>query len=328
MSKPKVFIARKILDQGMQLILQSCDADVWQDEMPPSRPELLERVRGVIGLLPLLTDFIDAEVMDACGANLRVISNHAVGTDNIDVRAATRRGIAVGNTPGILTDATADFTFALLFSAARRITEADSFVRSGNWRTWSPALMLGSDLNGATLGIIGFGRIGQAVAKRAGGFNMNILFHDPNQVQLRSDLNARPVKMDFLLGNSDFISIHTPLTQETYHLIDKAAFEKMRSNAILINTARGAIVDPEALYQALRNHRIRAAALDVTEPEPIPPDSPLLDLDNLILSPHIASASQSTRERMSVMAAENLIAGVQGKIIPHCVNPEIYQQPI
>jgi len=325
MSKPKVFIARKIMDRGLQMILQACEADVWQDEMPPSHQELLDRVPGKEGLLFLLTDIIDAEVMDACGPNLKVISNHAVGTDNIDIQAATERGIAVGNTPGILTDATADFTFALLLSTARRVTEADRFVRSGNWRTWAPALMLGADLSGATLGIIGFGRIGQAVAQRAVGFNMKILFHDPHLVHERSDLQARPVELEFLLRNSDFISIHTPLTPETHHLINQTAFEKMKSNAILINTARGAIIDPEALYQALHKCRIRAAALDVTEPEPIPPDSPLLELENLILSPHIASASQSTRERMSVMASENLISGVKGERIPYCVNPEIYR---
>lgn len=325
MPKPKVFVARKILDQGLQMILQACEADVWQDELPPTPPELLDRVPGMEGLLCLLTDIVDAEVMDACGHNLKVISNHAVGTDNIDIRAATERGIAVGNTPGILTDATADFTFALLLSAARRVPEADQFVRSGKWRTWAPVLMLGADLSGATLGIIGFGRIGQSVAQRAVGFNMKILFHDPNFVHGRSDIQACPVELEFLLRNSDFISIHTPLTPDTHHLIDRNAFEMMKSNAILINTARGAIIDPDALYQALHKRRIRAAALDVTEPEPIPPDSPLLELDNLIISPHIASASQSTRERMSVLASENLIAGVKGERIPHCVNPEVYR---
>jgi len=324
MSKPKVFISRRILDQGMQLIQQFCDADIWQDELPPSREVLFDRVRGMQGLLPLLTDTIDAQVMDAAGKGLKVISNHAVGTDNIDVEAATMRKIAVGNTPGILTDATADFTFTLLLSTARHVIEANHFVRSGLWKTWGPALMLGADITGATLGIIGFGRIGQAVARRATGFNMDVIFHDPNRIKIELGLDSRSVELDFLLRNSDFISIHTPLTNQTYHLIDQAAFEKMKNTAILINTARGAIVDPSALYHALKQNKIYAAALDVTEPEPIPPDSPLMELANLVICPHIASASNSTRVKMSIMAAENLIAGLKGEKLPNCVNPEIY----
>jgi glyoxylate reductase len=324
MSKPKVFVTRKILDRGMQMIQQFCDADIWLDDLPPSRQILLERVRGMDGLLPLLTDRIDAEVMETAGKNLKVISNHAVGYDNIDIAAATQRRIPVGNTPGILTDATADFAFTLLLSAARRITEADHFVRSSQWKTWGPDLMLGADITGSTLGIIGFGRIGQAVARRAEGFNMQVLFHDPNLNEIVPGLSAHPVTLDVLLHQSDFISIHTPLTAQTRHMINGAAFEKMKSHAILVNTARGAVVDPAALYSALKNHRIQAAALDVTEPEPIPLDSPLLELDNLIICPHIASASNSTRARMSIMAAENLIAGLKGEKLPNCVNPEIY----
>jgi glyoxylate reductase len=324
MAKPKVFITRKILDTGSQLIQQYCDADIWQKELHPSHEVLLGRVQGIQGLLSLLTDTIDAEVMDSAGRDLKVISNHAVGTDNIDVEAATLRGIVVGNTPGILTDATADFTFTLLLSAARRVIEADRYVRAGKWKTWGPGLMLGSDITGSTLGIIGFGRIGQAVARRAAGFDMKILFYDPNQIKVKPGLDVHPVELDFLLQNSDFISIHTPLTPQTRHLIDQTAFEKMRSNAILINTARGAIVDPTALYHALKYYKIRAAALDVTDPEPIQVGNPLLELENLIICPHIASASHSTRERMSIMAAENLIAGLKGEELPNCVNPEIY----
>ncbi|HBG73906.1 MAG: D-glycerate dehydrogenase [Chloroflexi bacterium GWB2_49_20] len=324
MSKPKVFVTRKILDRGMEMIQQFCDADIWLDDLPPSRQVLSERVRGKEGLLSLLTDNIDAGVMDAAGKNLKVISNHAVGYDNIDIAAATRRRIPVGNTPGILTDATADFAFTLLLSSARRITEADHFVRSGLWKTWGPTLMLGADISGATLGIIGFGRIGQAVAKRAEGFNMQVLFYDPNLNELVPGVNAHPVNLDILLHQSDFISIHTPLTVQTRHLINKAAFDKMKPNAILVNTARGAVIDPSALYTALKNKRIQAAALDVTESEPIPLDSPLLELENLILCPHIASASNSTRARMSIMAAENLIAGLKGEKLPNCVNSEIY----
>lgn len=325
MSKPKVFITRKIPDQGLQMIQQFCDADIWQDELPPSREVLLEHARGKQGLLSLLTDTIDAEIMDAAGNDLKVISNHAVGTDNIDLRAATLRKIPVGNTPGILTEATADFAFALLLSTARRVPEADRFVRSGKWKTWGPELMLGADITGATLGIIGFGRIGQAVARRATGFKMKILYNDPYLIKDEIGLDAQSVELDFLLSHSDFISIHSPLTSQTHHLINQAAFNKMRSNTILINTARGAIIDPSALYEALKNHWIQAAALDVTEPEPISLDNPLLKLDNLVICPHIASASHSTRVKMSIMAAENLMAGLNGEKLPYCVNPEIYE---
>jgi len=325
LSKPKVFITRKIPDQGLQMIQQFCDADIWQDELPPSREVLLEHARGKQGLLSLLTDTIDAEIMDAAGNDLKVISNHAVGTDNIDLRAATLRKIPVGNTPGILTEATADFAFALLLSTARRVPEADRFVRSGKWKTWGPELMLGADITGATLGIIGFGRIGQAVARRATGFKMKILYNDPYLIKDEIGLDAQSVELDFLLSHSDFISIHSPLTSQTHHLINQAAFNKMRSNTILINTARGAIIDPSALYEALKNHWIQAAALDVTEPEPISLDNPLLKLDNLVICPHIASASHSTRVKMSIMAAENLMAGLNGEKLPYCVNPEIYE---
>ncbi len=324
MPKPRVFVTRIILEQGMQMIREFCDAEIWQEDLPPSRVTLLDRVQGIHGLLPLLTDKIDLEVMQAAGKNLKVISNHAVGYDNIDIAAATQLGIPVGNTPGILTDATADFAFSLLLSAARRITEADQYVRSGQWKTWSPALLLGADISGSTLGIIGFGRIGQAVARRAEGFNMKIIFHDPNWNETESGLNASPVDLDTLLHQSDFITIHTPLTTQTQHMIDAASFNKMKPNAILINTARGGVVDPTALYTALKDHRIQAAALDVTEPEPLPLDSPLLELENLIICPHIASASNSTRARMSIMAAENLIAGLKGEKLPNCVNPEVY----
>lgn len=324
MSKPRVFVTRIILEQGMQVIREFCEADFWQEELPPSREVLLERVQGMHGLLPLLTDQIDLEVMQAAGKDLKVISNHAVGYDNIDVAAATKLGIPVGNTPGILTDATADFAFSLLLSAARRIPEADHYVRSGKWQTWSPALLLGADLSGATLGIIGFGRIGQAIARRAVGFNLKIIFHDPNRNKPVPGINARPEGLEQLLKQSDFISIHTPLTAETHHLIDTAAFNKMKPNAILINTARGSVVDPAALYAALKGKRIQAAALDVTEPEPLPMNSPLFELDNLIICPHIASASDHTRARMSIMAAENLIAGLKGERLPNCVNPEVF----
>ena len=323
MSKPKVFITRTILDAGYDLLKDRFEIDLWSDELPPPRSTLIERVRDVDGLLCLLTDRIDGEVMDAAGPQLKVISNHAVGFDNIDIPAATSRGLPVGNTPGILTDATADFAFTLLLSAARRVVEGERYVRQGKWKTWSPALLLGTDITSATLGIIGYGRIGQAVAQRAAGFNMRILYFDPFPPS-GTDLPGQAVDLDTLLRESDFISVHTPLTEETRGLIGRRAFSMMKSNAVLVNTARGPVVDPKALYQALKDNQIFAAALDVTDPEPLPMDSPLLELDNLVVVPHIASASRSTREKMSVMAAENLIAGLSGQQLPNCVNPEVY----
>jgi lactate dehydrogenase-like 2-hydroxyacid dehydrogenase len=327
MPKPKVFVTRVLLDKGLHKIKEYCEADVWPEELPPSREVLLERVRGVDGLLCLLTDPVDAAVMDAAGHGLKVISNHAVGVDNVDVAAATARGIPVGNTPGILTDATADMAFALLLAAARRVIEGERFVRSGKWKTWGPSLLLGADLRGATLGIVGFGRIGQAVARRAAGFDMRILFTEPRRVSPEPDLAAAQVDLDTLLKESDFVTLHCPLTEETRGLMNAAAFARMKPGAVLVNTSRGPVVDQAALYEALHTGRIFAAALDVTDPEPLPPDSPLLTLDNLIVVPHIASASRATRERMSLMAAENLLAGLKGRRLPNCVNPEVYAGP-
>jgi glyoxylate reductase len=320
---PKVFVTRIIPEAGLSLVLQACAAEVWQDELPPTREELLNHVRGVQGLLCLLTDRIDGEVMDAAGPGLKVISNHAVGYDNIDVPAATRRRLPVGNTPGILTDATADFAFALLMAAARRVVEGDRFVHAGKWQTWGPSLLLGADFNGATLGLVGFGRIGQAVAKRALGFGLRVIYADPS-ASPDPALPARQVDLDTLLSQADFISLHVPLTAETRHLVNPLTLGKMKPNAVLVNTSRGAVVDQAALYQALKERRIFAAALDVTDPEPLPLDSPLLELDNLVIAPHIASASFTTRSSMARMAAENLIAGLRGERLPSCVNPEVY----
>jgi glyoxylate reductase len=297
MPKPKVFVTRRIPAKGLDLVLQGCNARVWPEPLPPSRQVLLEHVRGIDGLLCLLTDRIDDEIMDAAGSQLKVISNHAVGYDNIDVPAATRRGIPIGNTPGILTETTADFAFALLMSAARRLVEGHQNVRSGGWKTWDPLFLLGVDIYGATLGIVGFGRIGQALARRAAGFNMRILFYDPTPPAPAeaAQLNARSVDLDTLLAESDFVSIHTSLNPQTYHLFDHRLFARMKPSAILINTARGPVVDQQALYEALSGGLIAAAAIDVTDPEPIPLDSPLLTLDNLLITPHIASASRATR---------------------------------
>jgi glyoxylate reductase len=303
-----------------------CQADVWEEELPPPRAVILERVKDVDGLLSLLTDEIDAEVMAAAGPSLKVISNYAVGFDNIDVEAATQRGIPVGNTPGVLTDTTADFAFALLMAAARRIVEGDNYVRDGRWKTWGPRLLLGQDVTGATLGVVGFGRIGKGMAKRAQGFDMRIMYADPlcEDDPYAAEIGAQCVDLETLLRSADFVSVHVPLNEETHHLIDAQALAQMKPTAVLINTARGPVVDPDALFAALKAGTIRYAALDVTEPEPIPADSPLLTLDNIIVVPHIASASVATRGKMARMAAANLIAGLKGERLPNCVNPEVY----
>lgn len=322
MSKPKVFVTRIIPDKGLDMIRDFCEVELWQEELPPSHGELLKSVQGVDGILSLLTDKIDGEVMDAAGKQLKVISNHAVGFDNIDLPAATDRKIPVGNTPDVLTDATADFAFTLMMAAGRRLIQADRYVRDGKWKTWGPMLLLGTEMKGATLGLIGFGRIGKAMARRAMGFDMRVIYYDP--ADKSTEFQATSVDFETLLEESDFISLHTPLTPNTRHLINAEALSKMKSNAVLINTSRGPVVDMDALYQALKEHRIFAAGLDVTEPEPLPMNSPLLSLDNLVIAPHIASAGKVTRDKMSWMAAQNLISGLKGDRLPNCVNPEVY----
>ena len=326
MSKPKVFVTRVIPDKGLDLVRDFCELDLWEEELPPGREAFLKRVRGIDGLLSLLTDKIDGEVMDAAGAQLKVISNHAVGFDNIDVQAATARKIPVGNTPDVLTDATADFAFALMMAAGRRITEGDRYVRDGKWKTWGPMLLLGTEMKGATLGLVGFGRIGKAVARRALGFDMRVIYYDPSESKPDADLKATPVDFETLLEKSDYISLHTPLTPDTHHLIDSEALSKMKANAVLVNTSRGPVVDLEALYEALKSNRIFAAGLDVTEPEPLPLEHPLFSLQNIVIAPHIASASKVARDKMAWMAAKNLIAGLKGEHLPNCVNPQVYEK--
>ncbi len=326
MSKPKVFVTRAIPDKGFDMIKDFCDVDLWLDELPPARAELLQHVRGMAGLLCLLTDKIDGEIMDEAGPQLKVISNHAVGVDNINVNAATARKIPVGNTPDVLTDATADFAFALMMAAGRRLLEAERYVRAGKWKTWGPMLLLGVEMKDATLGLIGFGRIGKAMARRAVGFDMRVIYYDPSEKKSDPDINATRVDFETLLEESDFISLHTPLTPDTHHLIDSEALSRMKPNVVLVNTSRGPVVDLDALYEALKEGRIFGAGLDVTNPEPLPLDSPLLTLDNIVIAPHIASASKTSREKMSWMAAKNLIAGLKGEPLPNCVNPQVYSQ--
>ncbi|MEP7081631.1 MAG: D-glycerate dehydrogenase [Chloroflexota bacterium] len=327
MTKPRVLVTRIIPDEGLDPVREACDVDLWTDELPPPRDELLRRVAGVDGLLSLLTDRVDDELLDAAGPQLKVVSNFAVGFDNVDVAACTRRRTPVGNTPGVLTETTADLAFALLMSAARRIPEGVDYVRAGHWRTWGPMLLMGVDVHGATLGIVGFGRIGREMARRGRGFGMRILYQDvhPATPEEEAELGARRVEMDELLRESDFVTLHVNLTDETQHLIDADALRAMKQTAVLVNTSRGPVVDTDALEAALREGEIFAAGLDVTDPEPLPASHPLVQLPNCIVVPHIASASRVTRGKMAAMAAANLLAGVRGERLPTPINPEVYE---
>jgi glyoxylate reductase len=323
MAKPRVFVTRKIPAAGLDKVLAACDAEVWQEQLPPSRAVLLEKVRGVEGVLSLLTEKMDAEVMDAAGPSLKVISNFAVGYNNIDVAEATKRGIRVGNTPGVLTDATADIAFALLIAAARRLVESVDYARDRKWVTWEPLGHIGADLQGKTLGIVGMGRIGYAMAKRChGGWDMNVLYSGRSRnEQAEKDLGARHVDFDTLLAESDFVSVHTVLNDATRHLFNSAAFRKMKNSAIFINTARGPIHHEADLVDALRSGEIFAAGVDVTDPEPPDFESPLLRLPNCVVAPHIGSATFSSRNGMAEISADNLLAGLAGLSLRHCVNP-------
>lgn len=318
--KPRVFVTRRLPEEVWDELAAHAEAELWDHEYPPPYEIILEKVTGMDGLLCLLTDRIDAGVMEA-GTGLKVISQIAVGYDNIDVEEAAKRGIKVGNTPGVLTEATADFTFTLLMAAARRIGEGIEYVKAGRWETWGLTLLLGQEVFGATLGIIGFGRIGQAVAQRAQGFNMKILYHDrTRKPETERELCAEYRELEALLGEADFVSLHVDLNEHTRAMIGMRELNLMKPTGILINTARGPIVDREALYQTLKEKVIAGAALDVTEPEPLPRDDKLLSLPNLIVLPHIASATRSTRVRMCRMGVENLLAGLNGEPLPYPVN--------
>ena len=321
--RPKVFVARRIPDDGLNVVTAATDATVWPDDLPPPRDELLRAVAGCDGVLTLLTDRVDDEFLDAAGPQLKVVSNYAVGFDNVDVPACTARGIPVGNTPGVLTETTADLAFALMMAAARRLPEGDRYVRAGKWKTWGPMLLLGPDVHGATIGIVGFGRIGQAVARRAAGFGMKILYHDVQQADpaAEAEHSATFLPLEKLLAQADFVSLHVNLTPETRGLINAEKLGWMKPTAVLVNTSRGPVVDQRALAEALRDGVIWAAALDVTDPEPIPMDDPLVGLDNCLIVPHIASASRATRGKMAAMAAANLLAGVRGEPLPTEVPP-------
>ncbi len=320
--RPKVFITRRIPAVGLNRIVEACDADVWPEPLPPGREELLRRVAGCEGILTLLTDRVDAELMDAAGPQLKVISNFAVGFNNIDVQEATRRGIRVGNTPGVLTEATADLAFALLIAAARRLGEAQQFVRDGKWKTWEPEGHIGLDLLGRTLGVVGMGRIGFALARRCHfGWQMRVIYYDRvANPEAERQLGAQRVDWERLLSESDFISVHADLNESTRGMFNAEAFRKMKRTAVFVNTARGPLHVQRDLYNALKNGLIFAAGLDVTDPEPIAPDDPLLTLPNCIVVPHIASATVSSRNGMAEIAADNLLLGLEGKPLRCPVN--------
>ncbi len=322
--KPKVFVTRVIPALGLRQITEACDAEVWQDPLPPPADVLRARVADCDGLVSLLTDRIDAGLLDLA-PRLKVVSNYAVGFNNIDVAACTARGIAVGNTPGVLTDATADMAFCLLIGAARRLVEGHQYSLSGKWKTWEPLGHLGQDLAGRTLGVVGMGRIGYALAKRCRlGWDMRVLYADvhPSEPAER-DLAARRVDLDTLLRESDFVSLHADLNAQTRGMIGAEQLRKMKRSAVLVNTARGPLVDPRALAEALRSGIIFAAGLDVTDPEPPAPDDPLLKLANCVIAPHIASATVETRDRMADICAKNLLAGLRGEKLVAWVNPEV-----
>jgi glyoxylate reductase len=312
------FVTRELPGPALDRLRARHQVEIWPERLPPPYEELAARAASASGLLTLLTDRVDAALIEHC-PHLRVISNYAVGYDNIDVDAATAHGIAVGNTPDVLTEATADLTFTLLLAAARKLPEAMASVAQGDWVTWEPARFLGAAVQGAVLGIVGLGRIGRAVARRASGFDMTVLYTGGGSSSEVSGLPVSEVPLETLLENSDFVSLHCPLTPSTYHLIDDAALARMRAGAILINTARGPIVDPEALRRALLAGQIAGAAIDVTEPEPPAPDDPLLSAPNLIVAPHIGSATRVAREQMAELAVANLLAGLDGQPMPHQV---------
>jgi glyoxylate reductase len=318
----RVLVTRQILGDGLKRLEKIASVRLNPEDRPMTRRELLEGIKDCDGIIPLVTDRIDEEVLDASGC-LRVVSNHAVGFDNIDLEAATRRGIYVTNTPDVLTETTADLAWALILAAARRVTEAERCLREGGWNSWSPTFMVGADVYEKTLGILGLGRIGSAVARRAQGFKMKVLYNDVfRNKALEKEMDIKFAEFSQILKEADFISVHVPLMPSTRHLIDDKTLSQMKKSVVLVNTSRGAVVDEVALYKALKERRIASAGLDVYEEEPISLNNPLLELDNVVLLPHIASATVETRTAMADLAVENVIAVLQNKIPPSLVNKE------
>ncbi len=328
MVKPKVFITRQIPEKGIEMIKEYYDVEVWTEYTPPPREVLLEKVKSIDALVSLLTDKIDCELLDNA-PRLRIVAQYAVGFDNIDLECATRKGVYVTNTPGVLTQSVAEFTWGLILAVTRRIVEADNFVRSGEWWNtktgWHPLMLLGMELKGKTLGIIGMGRIGRTVAKIAKGFDVRILYYDvrPLSEDIEKELEAKYVDLDTLLKESDIVSVHVPLTPQTYHLIGERELKLMKKTAYIINTARGKVIDTQALIKALEEGWIAGAGLDVFEQEPLPPDNPLTKFKNVVLTSHIASATIEARTGMAELVAKNLIAFYKGEIPPTLVNKDV-----
>ena len=324
MNKPKVYVTRELPETGLRVIKERFDTEVWPEYAPPPKSVIIEKASKVDALTTLLSDKIDAEVFEAA-PNLKIVAQLAVGFDNIDVKEATKRGVYVTNTPGVLTETTADFAWALLMAAARRVVEADKYVRTGKWRVgWHPMMFQGRDVYGATLGIVGLGRIGSSIAKRAKGFDMRVLYHDVVRRQdLEKDLGIEYTEIDALLQEADFVTLNVPLLKETQHLMDEKRLKLMKKTAILINNARGPVIDEKALYKALKEGWIAGAGLDVFEQEPMSTGNPLLALDNVVVAPHISSSSFETRSKMAEMVAENLITFFEGKAPPNLVNKEV-----
>ena len=326
MALPLVLMSHPLPPEWIASLQGRVNLLVGPPDPPGFAPHLRDRLGEAEGIMSMLIDRIDEDLLSRA-PRLRVVSNYAVGYDNIDIPACTRRKIPVGNTPGVLTDATADLAMALMLSSARGIVKAAMDARNGLWQIWTPTGWLGADLQGATLGIIGLGKIGRAVARRATGFGLNVVYFKPKrEPEIEAALGVNYLPLDNLLSTSDFISLHTPLNPQTRGLIDEAALKKMKRTAILINTARGSIVVTDALVRALREGWIAGAGLDVTDPEPLPKNHPLYDLPNCLVIPHIGSATQGTRRRMAELACENLLAGVEGRRLPNCVNKELYTE--
>lgn len=326
MAKPKVVVARKPPGPALNHLIAQCDTWLWEEDRTMPRDLLLEKVREAEGLYVMIFDQVNEELLKAA-PHLKVVSTMAVGTDNIDLQACTARGIPVGYTPGVVTEATADLAMTLMLALSRRIVEAAQYVKNRQWKHWSPTLMISNDVFGKTLGIIGMGRIGQAVARRARGFDMTILYHSRQpKPEAEEAYGVKYRSFHDLLAESDIIMLILPLTAETRYMINDEAFAKMKPSALLVNAARGAIVDPQALYRALSSGRIRGAALDVTDPEPIPEDDPLLTLDNCLIVPHVGTSTWETRARMTEISVENLLRGLRGKQLLYCANPEVQKK--
>ncbi len=319
MDKPKILVTRRITESALDRLHQEGQVVLWEDQLPPSYDQLTQMLGDIEGLLCLLTDNIDRELIESA-PKLRVISTMSVGFEHIDLEACRENKIRVGHTPGVLTETTADFTMALMLSVSRRIPEAIHFAQSGQWKTWDPGLLLGQDLHNAVVGIVGMGRIGQAVARRISAFGSKLLYNDLSRVKdIEDEFNAEAVELDDLLIRADIVTLHVPLTEHTHQMLSHPQYEIMKRSSILINTSRGTVVDTNALLKALTEGKIAAAGLDVTDPEPLPHNHPLYGLPNCVITPHIASAGAATRAKMAHMAVDNLLAGLHGKPLPHPV---------